>query len=718
MKTKLMSLLWACLVMTTASFMACSEDDDVGKGPSTEPGTEEVATPPTVDVTVVMKAATVEGTVRDTDGNPLSGVSVTSGESTTTTDARGNFIFRRVADASGRFVLTFAKEGYFGITRSGLFEENLSMQVVMQSKQGSNTVTTSFNAGKNNTLEAEGMKVNIPASSLVTLDGRAYTGTVRAEMLYLSPENDNFSTMMPGGDMAAVRNDESNATLLSYGMVEVSLSDQRGNKLQLRNGDKSEMTFPIPENMKDNPPATIPLWYFDEGSGLWVEEGEATLQGDVYVGTVSHFSWHNLDVPAERVTITGQVTDCEGRPVSRVLVTVDQTSAMTNANGRYTVYVPENTPVTVTVNSEDYFNYQPVASLPVPGQPGGTTVEGADLSLPCVPLVIGRVRNSCGDLTIASIWCEYTWNGSKQTTEVAYTNAATGDFTLRIPMGVTGQATLYVEPVGGEIITKKITLDGSDLTVEIELCQNIEEDGQNVLLIKDKNGKTLQTIVLDETNVVFGFANNAFAFTAPIQGVEGLFQMAAENYDDTATSSDNITVAAWANLESTGSYVFACENGHIDILSRTETEATINVLANGSYADGTGEQEATLSGIVHGNMTFESDYKTNVTDWSALKCASAVPQLKLPVDLVAEINLMGMEIEALYYKDGDMSDVEAMGKILEADGWSIMSEETNDESYTVTYMNGSFQMVSFNFDARGQEAPDGNLYKLMVVPMI
>lgn len=69
------------------------------------------------------------------------------------------------------------------------------------------------------------------------------------------------------------------------------------------------MTFPIPETMRDNPPPTIPLWYFDDESGLWVEEGIATLQGDVYVGEVGHFSWHNLDVPAERVSISGKVTD-------------------------------------------------------------------------------------------------------------------------------------------------------------------------------------------------------------------------------------------------------------------------------------------------------------------------------------------------------------------------------------------------------------------------
>ncbi len=697
-------------------FSACSDDESVNKYTAVNPVLP--SSPPTINVTVTMKAATVEGTVLDTDGTPLSGVNVKSGESVTTTDERGNFLFNHVADADGRFLLTFSKEGYFGITRSGLFEENLSLQVVMQSKQGSNTATSTFSAEEENTLEAEGMRVNIPASSLVTRDGRVHTGTVKAEMLYLSPENDNFSTMMPGGDMAAVRTDESDAILLSYGMVEVSLNDGQGNKLQLREGEKSEMTFPIPENMKDNPPATIPLWYFDEGSGLWVEEGVATLQGNVYVGTVNHFSWHNLDVPAERVTIKGRVTDCQGRPVSRVLVTVDQTSCMTNTDGRYTVYVPENTPVTAIVHSEDFFNYSPESSVSVPGQPGGSTVENVDLQLSCVPLIIGRVRNSCGNLTIASIWCEYEQNGEKQTTQVAYTNATTGEFTLRLPVDAIGNATLYIEPVGGATLTREITLTGGDLNIEIELCQNIEEDAENVILIKDKNGNTLQSIALDATRTIFGFADNTIVFTSPTLVGEGLVSFGVENYDGTATSVDNASVMAYAGSETMPTYIFACENGHLDILNRTDTEATFYILASGVYTDANGEQEATLSGTVHGKLTHDVNYRTNITNWSALKCASVVPELKVPIDLAAVIKVSGMEIEALYYREGVLGDVNAMGELLKANGWSLMSEEGDETDYTVIYMNDAFQMVSFHFNASGQEGPDGNSYKIQIVPMI
>jgi hypothetical protein len=162
----------------------------------------------------------------------------------------------------------------------------------------------------------------------------------------------------------------------------VSLTDNAGNALQLKDGASSQLTFPIPAGMESNPPATIPLWYFDEERGLWIEEGTATLQGNVYVGTVEHFSWHNLDVPGERVTIKGKVTDCEDKPVSYVKITVDQTAAVTNSKGEYSVYVPAATPVTVTVKSKDYNYYSPEVSYNVAGKSGGSVVT-QDIKLPC-----------------------------------------------------------------------------------------------------------------------------------------------------------------------------------------------------------------------------------------------------------------------------------------------------------------------------------------------
>lgn len=700
---------------------SCSDEDEeiVQPTPPVEPDKPDVPKPPEINVTVTMKEATVEGMVTDIDGLPLTGVNISSGDAQTTTDDKGWFSFERIASANGRFVFTFKKDGYFTVTRSGTFKDNLSLQVVMQGKNsGDNVVSTSFTATAENTLKADGMEVVIPASALVTASGEAYTGTVKADMLYLSPDNENFTTMMPGSDMAAIRTDRSDATLISYGMVEVSLTDGSGNPLQLKEGNQSEMTYPIPESMKDNPPPTIPLWYFNEEAGVWVEEGVATLKGDVYVGSVSHFSWHNLDVAEERVTIKGKVTDCEGRPVSRVLVTVDQTSEITNSDGSYSVYVPANTPVTVTVKSEDYYSYSPEASVPVAGQPGGTTVDNINLELPCTPVVSGRILNSCGELTVASIWCEYTLNGKSCTTIPVWTDVTTGNFTFRLPMTAIGKGIIHVQPVGGNEITKEVTLTGGDLTVNIELCQDIETT-DNVLTISRPDGEVIRAFSIDVSQAIFGVAEGTFAYIAPLLE-SGSFVVGIENYSDDVRTYEDATAVMYSASSETDLYGFSSEKARVDVLSRTDSSIKMSVSATGQYFDMSGtESQAFLTGTVTGEFKVSSDYRTNVTDWSSLACAKAIPQLLLPIDLVAVITVpMLGEVEALYYK-GSVAEVDRISKILTDAGFSLMSEEGDGKNTIIrSYMDSNWSMISINFDTNGNQAPDGNSYPIMVVPLV
>jgi len=368
------------VVFASVLLSGCEKEDE--DGGTTDPDTETVQ--------VNMKQAAIAGSVRDTDGRALAGVTVTTGTATTTTDANGQFTLTEVGTVGNRAVLRFEKSGYFGLTRSGVQAGEMTVEAVLKAKGNSDiSLRETFSATAAKTLEVAGMKVDIPASAIVKADGTAYTGQVNADMLYLDPNNEELAGMMPGGDLAGVREDDSEAQLISYGMTEVTLTDTSGNPLQLKAGAESELTFPIPAGMEDNPPATIPLWYFDEDRGIWVEEGTASLQGNVYVGAVEHFSWHNLDYPESRITIRGKVTDCEGKPVGYVKISVEETGStanhtatVTTGTGEYTAYVPTNTPITITVKSKDYGNYSPEVSYHLAARSAAGTVT-QDISLPC-----------------------------------------------------------------------------------------------------------------------------------------------------------------------------------------------------------------------------------------------------------------------------------------------------------------------------------------------
>ena len=285
MKKVIRLQLFPMLIISAIMFASCKKDDGA---PDNNPAK------------VNMQNLALSGTVRDAAGNPLGGVLVSTGSLSATTGANGTFAFEQAATLNNRALVRFEKSGYFALTRSGVKADEITLDVVMRRKGNSGASSqTSFNANEDRTLMAGEMKVAVPASALVRADGSAYTGTVNADMLYLDPNADDFAATMPGGDLVAIRSDNREVQLVSYGMTEISLTDNAGKPLQLKSGAQSELTFPIPAGMENNPPATIPLWYFDEERGVWVEEGTATLQGNVYVGSVEHFSWYkNIAISA------------------------------------------------------------------------------------------------------------------------------------------------------------------------------------------------------------------------------------------------------------------------------------------------------------------------------------------------------------------------------------------------------------------------------------
>lgn len=135
-------------------------------------------------------------------------------------------------------------------------------------------------------------------------------------------------------------------------MLNVELRGNDDQKLQIATGHKANISLPIAANQLDTAPATIPLWHFNEDSGLWEEQGFSRRQGDRYVGSVSHFSWWNNDYAYVVGTLNVTVKNFDNSPVVGVRITITRPTGstgdvlmdlgFTGANGTLSSPVPLN----------------------------------------------------------------------------------------------------------------------------------------------------------------------------------------------------------------------------------------------------------------------------------------------------------------------------------------------------------------------------------------
>lgn len=459
------------LLMMLMTFASCSKLQDLLNEGDDDDDDDGGINPPEL-VEGRMEDIALSGIVRDASGTPIEGVSIVSGSSAATTNTDGFFEFDQIQVVSvlnDRSVVRFSKAGYFDVVRSMDADDDAadgaSWEVVMCKKENNDfTSIKTYSSSSDQTLQAGEMKIDMPQDGYkVDGTGASYTGKVKSEMVYLDPNNERFSEMMPGGDLAAVRSDNSSAQLVSYGMTDLNMYAENGDKLQLKDGSKAKLTFPIPAGMGENPPASIPLWSFNEKTGLWEEEGSAALQGNVYVGEVTHFSWVNLDYPEEQGTVYGYVKDDTGKVLPGVRLNIGQllTSTVTQSNGYYSHEVPANTDFSISVKDLYYGGINQKVSVKVPALSPGERRK-VDITLPHLVRVYGKVMNERGDGIRSSVWVQT----EKAKTEVLQTDVD-GNFNVYVPKDMKGKATVYARTYRGDEVSKDITIKDKDVYVEL-----------------------------------------------------------------------------------------------------------------------------------------------------------------------------------------------------------------------------------------------------------
>ena len=294
-------------------------------------------------------SSTIVGYVYDENNQPVAGADVAIYSTATKTSKHGTFIFKNVKmDKQGTYIKV-VKNGYvLGSDYVYPAANTISYSYVKILKLDT---TFEFNSQNGGTYTGtNGLGVTFAANSIATASGSAYTGKVIATIKYLDPKQTDLDRTMPGGLIADAANGNT-VVLGTLGMAAVELRDEAGNELNLKQGSKATLTFPVKTDYK---PAEIQLWSFDEAKGRWKEEGKALLQGNNYVAEVGHFSFWNCDAPFPLVEVCGKVLRENGQPVANVGIKVEAEGlstgyGTTNENGEFCGKMPKGKKLTITV---------------------------------------------------------------------------------------------------------------------------------------------------------------------------------------------------------------------------------------------------------------------------------------------------------------------------------------------------------------------------------
>jgi hypothetical protein len=466
---------------------SCKNDDNVI---SPDPSGEQPTTPINFEVNFGNSVtAKFLGRIVDEQNEPLPGVTIRIGNTVTTTDLFGTFsmssseVFERFAYISAE------KQGYITGSRA-LAPSTTSVnrvEIMLLKKEVIATVASGETAMVN---LSNGTEVSFDGS-YATQDGTPYNGAVEVVLKHLSPEDANMAAMMPG--MLFAQNTSGSAVALeTYGMIAVELLSNTGQELQLGEGSTAQITMPVPANSL-NPPATIPLWHFDENVGYWIEEGQATLQGNMYVGEVSHFTFWNYDYPYPAINLCITLQDENGNALS--YTAVELYSALLNATGTYGYtdnngeecgLVPANEELTVTVpnplcpeqqftTTVGPFTADANVTLTVTNSQNSTTIQGNFVS--------------CDGEVVTDGYIQLFINGN---TEIIPVTDGTINYTISYCDTLT--YSLKGVDVANNQITEVIsgTLDG-DTTIDLgtlSSCTGFEDtDGDGVFdILEDVNG--------------------------------------------------------------------------------------------------------------------------------------------------------------------------------------------------------------------------------------
>lgn len=298
--------------------------------------------------------SSIFGTVLDENNQPVKDASIIFSDYTTKTDKNGVYRFHSAEVSSKHNLVRIKKEGYFDGSRvftSGR-KANILLKNILSKKEFNNT----FNAINGATIKTDQVELIFPSNAIkIESTGQNYSGKVKIAIKYLNPISESLPNEMPG-DLVGMNEQDAIVKLTSYGMVAIEIESEDGQKLQVAEDKKVMLTAIVPNELLSSAPNSIPLWYYDENKGYWIEEGVATLNGNKYSGEISHFSYWNYDSQEPSIILSGRIIDQDGNPVAGATIRAFKSGTsgahgITNPDGTFSGFVTKDAILELTILS-------------------------------------------------------------------------------------------------------------------------------------------------------------------------------------------------------------------------------------------------------------------------------------------------------------------------------------------------------------------------------
>lgn len=270
----------------------------------------------TVDTTQPTNYGVVMGKVTDLTNNPVSNVKVSVGDQNSTTNDQGWFSISNVT-AGSKELITFSKNG--SVTTYKVTDVQVGTSSFIETAISNVGATASLNAATGGTATTlDNSSVAVGANSLVNSQNSTFTGNAVVSITTFDPSDENQLNAFPGEFQGTSAQNET-GPIKSFGFMDVSVTDQNGQELQLSPGKTAQISIPVPNSMRSNATSmgTCPLWYFNPRTGTWQEQGYGTYSPSLgcFVGNISHFSTWNYDILYPAAYVSGRVVDSNGNPV-------------------------------------------------------------------------------------------------------------------------------------------------------------------------------------------------------------------------------------------------------------------------------------------------------------------------------------------------------------------------------------------------------------------